>query len=166
MRAVLGHGVLRIDDRPGAHWAVALLFVGVGAVFVLGPLGLFTNAGEVGWFARGASMVMGGCGVGAGLWIARTSPYSRLVHSQATGRVRITRVGTAGRSALEWPAAEVTSVVIAAKKDDDGDDVFQVRLALASGSDVPVSLLWSHDGDGARNSARLLGEALAVPVSP
>jgi hypothetical protein len=165
MRAIERDGELRIADQPGAHWAVALLFVGVGAVFVLGPLGLFVNADSVGWLARGTSMVMGGCGVAAGLWIARASPRSRLVYSRATGTVRIERVGTAGRSGGEWAASQVAAVAVAAQKDDEGGDVFQVRLVLASGAGEPVSQLWTHDGEGAVRCAERLGDALGVPVS-
>ncbi len=165
MRAVERDGELRIADAPGAHWAVALLFVGVGTVFVLGPLGLFVNADSVGWLARGTAMVMGGCGVAAGLWIARESPRSILVYTRATGRVRITRGGTTGRTARDVVAGAVVGVAVAAQKDDEGGDVFQVRLVLANGSEEPVSLLWTHDGDGAVRCADGLGDALGVPVT-
>ena len=165
MQAVERDGELRIADVPGAHWAVALLFLGVGMVFVLGPLGLFVNADSVGWLARGTAMVMGGCGVAAGLWIARESPRSCLVYSRAERLVRITRVGTAGRRSKELAASEVGSVLVATQKDDEGSDVFQVRLVLASGREEAVSLLWSHDGDGTASCAAKLGDALGVPVT-
>jgi hypothetical protein len=165
MRATDRDGELRIADAPGAHWAVALLFAGVGAVFVLGPLGLFVNADSVGWLARGTSMVMGGCGVAAGLWMARESPHSRLVYARATGRVRITRVGTAGRAEGEWEASDIAGVAVATRKDDEGDDVFQVRLMLGRGDAEPVSQLWTHDAEGAARCAATLAGALGVPVA-
>jgi len=165
MRAVERDGELRIEDAPGAHWALALLFAGVGTVFVLGPLGLFVNAASVGWLARGTSVVMGACGVVAGLWIARESPRSRLVCSGATGRVRVTRVGTAGRTEDEWAASDVAGVTVVTQKDDEGGDVFQIRLVLASGAAEPVSRLWTHDGEGAVRCAGRLGAALGVTVA-
>lgn len=164
MRAVERAGDLTITDAPAAHWAVALLFASVGTVFVLGPLGLFVNADSVGWLARGTSMVVGACGVAAGLWIVRESPRSRLVHDRRNGRVRLTRFGTTGRSEHEWAVAEVASIAVSTRKDDEGDDLFQVRLALATGEVEPVSLLWTHDGEGAFRCARALGDALGVPV--
>jgi hypothetical protein len=165
MRVLERDGGLLLADAPGAHWAMALLFVGVGLVFVLGPLGLFVNADSVGWLARGTAMVMGGCGVAAGLWIARESPRSRLVYARSSGRVRITRVGTTGRTEREWAAADVAAVAIVTKRDDEGSNVFQVRLVVANGGEEPASLLWSHDGDGAVRCAERLGDALGVPVT-
>jgi hypothetical protein len=45
-------GTLEVEDVPGMHWLLGLLFVGVGGLFVAGPLGLFTDAGRLQWWVR------------------------------------------------------------------------------------------------------------------
>ena len=49
MRTVERNGVLVVGDSPGLHWLLGLLFVTVGAVFVLGPAWLFTNRASMSW---------------------------------------------------------------------------------------------------------------------
>ena len=34
---------LEVDDVPGMHWLLGLLFIVVGGLFFAGPLGLFTE---------------------------------------------------------------------------------------------------------------------------
>src|SRR5262249_24513766 len=93
MRTIERGADLVIEDSPGLYWILALLFIGVGSVFVVGPLGLFVNAKSVSLAGRAASVIIGAAGVAAGIWLLKGSPRSRLLFSRADARVRITRTG-------------------------------------------------------------------------
>ena len=56
-------GTLVVDETPVMHWLLALLFVGVGALFVVRPLGLFTDADRLAWWLRVAIATVGSIGV-------------------------------------------------------------------------------------------------------
>ena len=92
---------------PGLHWLLGLLFLGVGSLFVLGPLWLFTDRAAVAWPVRALSVLLGGAGVGAGLWVLHGSPYSILEVDRRTRRVGIRRWGLGGRQTQSWPIGEV-----------------------------------------------------------
>jgi hypothetical protein len=154
-----------LEDSPGVHWALGLLFLGVGTIFVLGPLGLFVHAESVTWFQGAAAMVMGSCAVLAGLWVLKGAPRSRLVLSRASGRVRITRTGIAGRTVSEWPAAEVAGIRVLERKDDEDNDIFQIHLVLGAGGSQAVSQLWTHGREAAMCCAGRLSEAFSVPLT-
>ena len=60
MRVAERDGVLVVRDSPGLHRVLGLLFATVNAVFVLGPVWLFTNRASVSRQVRALSMLMGG----------------------------------------------------------------------------------------------------------
>ncbi|HET8577741.1 MAG TPA: hypothetical protein VFO18_11620 [Methylomirabilota bacterium] len=163
MRIVDHGGTLLLRDAPGLHWLLGLLFVGVGTVFVLGPLGLFTNAAEVAWWVRVFSGLLGAAGVATGLWVLAGSPRSTLQIDRSTGRLHLERRGLTGREASAWPITEITDVRLTEKLDDEGDPVFQVHLVLRNGAVVPVSRLWTHGRQQADAVVDRLREALRVP---
>jgi hypothetical protein len=165
MRTIERGAEFVVEDSPGLHWILGLLFLGVGTILVLGPLGLFVNAESITWFQRGASLSMGGCGVVAGLWVLRGAPRSRLLLLRATGRVRITRTGVGGRIVYEWPVSEIAGVQVLERKDDEDSDIFQIHLLLGAGRSEPVSQLWTHGREAALGCAGRISEALNVPLT-
>lgn len=93
----------RIDDVPGLHWALVALFVGVGSLFTLGPLGLFTDAEKLRWPLRVLICLLWLTAVPVGLWVFAGAPLSRLVVDRAVGKIRLERWGLSGHSTFEWP---------------------------------------------------------------
>lgn len=166
MNVVEGDDGVVVRDSPGLHWLLALLFVGVGVVFVLGPLGLARDADTLHAWERALAVVMGGAAVVVGLWIVDRSPRSCLRLDRRARRLSIVRRGLRGRRTLEWSVADVTGVRVVQRVDDEGGAIFQVHLVLRAGRPVPVSLLWAHGREPAADAATRLASALGVPYTP
>ena len=162
MRIAERNGVLVVQDSPGLHWLLGLLFATVGAVFVLGPVWLFTNRANVSWEMRALSMLMGGVGVATGVWVLGRAPRSSLEVDRRADLVRVRRRGFGGADAPAWPIREVAGVRLAEDRDDEGNAVFRVEIVLRSGDRVPISLLWTHGREPAEAVVRRLQEALAT----
>lgn len=162
MRIVDRHRALLVQDSPGLHWLLGLLFLSVGTLFVLGPLGLFTDAMTVGWHVRALSLVLGAIGGLVGLWVLYRAPRSMLRLDRLTGRVHLVRWGLTGRRAYVWSVAEIAAVHLAESADDEGSLVFQVQLLLRDGHVVPVSQLWTHGRQSAVALTERLQQALEM----
>jgi hypothetical protein len=126
-------GTLVVDDTPVLHWLLAVLFVGVGGLFVVGPLGV----------------IVGG-------WVLARAPRSRLMVRPAPAAVRLQRWGLRGRTAWEWPLVAVTGVQLVQGRDDESGAVFQLHLLLRDARPVPLSIVWTHDRAGLERVARRL----------
>ena len=137
-------GALQIDDVPGMHWLLGLLMLGVGGLFVAGPLGLFTDAGRLAWWVRIVMALLGVAGVAAGGWTLARAPWSRLTVDTVGDRVRLERWGFNGRAVQEWPLAAIAAVQLAESRDDEGGAVFQVHLYFRQASSVQLSPVWRH----------------------
>ena len=162
MRIADDHGILLVRDSPGLHWLLGLLFLGLGVLFVLGPLWLFTDRTIVAWPVRALSALLGGTGVVVGLWVLSRAPQSTLAVDRGAGRVRIWRWGLGGRQTHSWSIREVEGVRLDEGKDDEDSPVFRVEVVLRDGSAVPVSLLWTHGREPAEDLVRRLRVALDV----
>jgi hypothetical protein len=149
-------GTLVVDDAPVLHWLLALLFVGVGGLFVVGPLGVFTDADRLRWWVRAAIAAVGSLGVIVGGWVLARAPRSRLTVRPAPAAVRLQRWGLRGRAGWEWPRAAVTGVQLVQGADDEGGAVFQLHLLLRDARPVPLSIVWTHDRAGLERVARRL----------
>jgi hypothetical protein len=163
MRLAERNGVLVVQDSPGLHWALGFLFATVCAAFVLGPVWLFTSRASVSWQARALSMLMGGVGVAAGVWVLTRAPRSTLEIDRRADRVRIRRRGFGGVEVRAWPIREVAGARLAESRDDEGGAVFRVEVVLASSDVVPISRLWTHGREPAEAVVRRLQEVLAIP---
>jgi len=154
--------VVLVRDSPGLHWLLGLLFLGVGALFALGPLGLFHDRAAVGWPVRALSVLLGSTGVATGLWVLHRAPRSTLEVDRLADRVRLRRWGLGGRRTDTWSIHDVEEIRLAESRDDEDGAVFRVLVVLRSGDVVPISLLWTHGREAAQAVAARLRAALGV----
>ena len=98
--------ILEVDDVPGLHWVLGLLFVGVGTLFLVGPLGLFTDAERLRWWLRVLIAGMGAITAVVGVWQIARAPRSRLTIDRTNAQLRLERTGLGGRKKYEWPLSE------------------------------------------------------------
>jgi hypothetical protein len=159
-------GTLRVEDVPGMHWILGLLFVGVGSLFVAGPLGLFPDAGRMRLWLRAVTAALGAAAVAAGIWTLARSPRSRLTVQRARAGVRLEQWGIGGRAVREWPLAALAGVQLVESRDDEGGTVFQLHLILREARPVPLSPVWRHGRERMEHVARRLATELGVrPVN-
>lgn len=139
-----------------------MLFVVVGGVFFLGPLGLFTDADRLRWWLRVGVTAMGAISIAVGVWQLMNAPQSTLVIDRAAGRARIERVGLRGRTSREWPLDSIAAVELLERKDDEGNAIFQLRLFLRDAEPVAISPLWSHGRERLEEIATNISSVVGV----
>jgi hypothetical protein len=94
--------IVEVDDLPGLHWLLGLLFVVVGGLFFVGPLGVFTDADKLRWWLRVLISGLGALTAGVGIWQIARAPRSRLTIDRMNAHVRLERAGLGGRAKYEW----------------------------------------------------------------
>ena len=156
-----GEGNTIIRDNPGCLWFVAGMFLFVGTIFVLGPLGLFTNNAEVPLWTRGLAFVMGLVGAGTGAWLLWSTPSVATTVDVRRRRVIILERGLAGRRERELAAGEIADVIVAETPDSDGDTTYQPHLILRSGEHVALSRVWLSARASSERHVLALRRALA-----
>ena len=156
-------GSIRIHDRPGAHWALGLFLLAGGGITMAAALGLATNAAALGAWARLGCLAIGAGGVAGALWWLARAPASRTTIDLIRRRVQIARWGLTGHSRRELEWHELAGMIIEGGRDSDGDTVVRPALQLHSGEVVPLSLLWSHDGEGIETMLSELARECHLP---
>ena len=154
--------IVEVDDVPGLHWLLGLLFVVVGTLFFAGPLGAFTDADKLRWWLRVLICVMGALSTGVGVWLIAQAPRSRLTIDRANSRARLERTGIRGRATFEWPLSAIAAVDLIERPDDEGNPVFQVRLFFRESLPVPISTVWAHGRDEMERVARAVASIVGV----
>jgi hypothetical protein len=154
--------ILEVDDVPGMHWLLGLLFVVVGSLFLVGPLGVFNDADKLRWWLRMLISGMGAAATGVGVWQIARAPRSRLTIDRGNARARLERTGIGGRIKYEWPLSAIAAVDLIEKADDEGGAVFQVRLFLRESLPVPISTVWAHGREAMERVARAVASSIGV----
>jgi hypothetical protein len=162
MRVQQRGGVVEVEDVPGLHWLLGLLFVSVGGLVLAGSLGLFVDAARLPPWQRALAVGFGAVGLVVGFWTLDRSPRSRLTVDPGRGRLRLDQRGIGRRSVREWPLAALRAVELIEDRDDEGGEVFRMRLALREGDAVLVSPVWRHGREAMEAVARHVARVARV----
>jgi hypothetical protein len=130
---------------PGLSWILGGLFVFVGGVFFLGPIGLFTNSEKLSFIMRALVSLRGAVGICTGLWVWKRSPCSRVQAAISEQCLVVTRWGLTGRQELRVPFGDVEGFEIENGVDTDGDAVFRPLLRRRDKTTLLLSVLHVHD---------------------
>jgi hypothetical protein len=112
VRITRSGGKITIRDRPGPSWGLGLFLLGGGVLAMAAPLGLATNAGELQLWERLASFGIGLGVSGGAVWWLRRSPGTRVELDLTRRRLRVVRLGIAGRQLRELAFGELGSVQV------------------------------------------------------
>jgi hypothetical protein len=153
------NGSVEVDDTPVMFWIHALLFIGIGAMFVVGPISDFAEADRLRLWLRVAIVTVGALSVSVGTWIIIGSPRSRVTADMTQSLLRLDRWGLGRRERLQWRIDELVAVQLAERRDVDGDRVFRLSLDVRDGRTVPMSDVWHRDRDQIAEAARELADA-------
>jgi hypothetical protein len=133
---------LVVRDSAGCFWLFGLFFVCIGGLFVLGPLGLFTNRDQVPLWVNLLSIVLGLMGIGAGIYVWRGAPFTTIVFDRRRAQVQIERRWLFIRSMTQYAWQDISEIHLREDKDSDGDPIYRIEIVLHSGECVPLSQLW------------------------
>jgi hypothetical protein len=145
MQIEQNENVLVIRETPGCLWFAGLFFAMIGGVFVYGALGGFTNYQDYAPWVIALTFLMGAAGVGVGVWIFYGAPITRVVIDRLENTVLMTRYGLFGKQQSEFDFDEIERFFLIEEKDSEGDDVWFLGMALASGDTIKISSMASHD---------------------
>ena len=135
---------LIINEAPGCLWIFGLFFAGVGAIFVYGSLGGFSNSSEVGPWALALSFLMGSAGVATGFWIIFHAPVTKVTVDRKEKTVLHTQRGLFGKRENLYRFDQVRDFCLIEEVDDEGDPIWSLGLELSEGERVRISSLASH----------------------
>lgn len=135
-----------VKDSPGLHWVLGALFIGVGSVFVAGAF----SVDEMKMLAGGAGVIA----IATGVWVIRRAPRSVLIIDGDLVRLR----GETFRT------ADIANVRLVVSEDDEGGTIYQIRLVMRGGGEVPVSRLWVHGREEAVAAAEAIARAARATV--
>ena len=142
MRTVRTPDRLLLRNSPGGFWILGVLFIAVGALFVLCPSSLRVAGGPLPLIAKGLGMLMGVGTLGAGGFVLRCAPLTRCEFNR---HEVVVKRGLAHPEDLRYPLAAIQAVRIAEQPDGEGTRTYRVELLLHSGQRVPLSAFWGYD---------------------
>lgn len=135
---------LTIREKPGCLWIFGLFFIAIGAIFVYGSLGGFTNHVEVPTYALYLSFFLGAVAVSVGFWVILRAPVTKLLINRLTQTVTLTKIGVNGKKETVYTFEEIKQFRLIEGKDSDGDSIWSLGMELSTGETIKISSLESH----------------------
>lgn len=135
---------LTLYETPGCLWFIGLFFMLVGGIFVYGALGGFADYNSQSPWMLAAALLMGSCGVGAGIWIIYGAPITKVVIDRINDEIVMTKRGLFGRRETVYAFEEIKYFRLIEDRDDEGAPIWSVGMELADGELVKITSLPSH----------------------
>lgn len=131
--------VLTIREAPGCIWLLGAFFIIVGAFFVYGASGGYSNFYEITYGVMLVHIFLGTCAVAAGVWVIFSSPriVIRVDRNTETVTIRQSRLG--GSTTKTYSFEEVRGCSLLEDMDSDGDPVWSVQLETMDGDRIRCS---------------------------
>ena len=148
------------SDMPIVVWATGALFLGVGALFVVGPLGGFTNASGILTWHGALSMGLGLLSAVVGGGILWTTPRVT-IRIDGHGRTVEVSAGWFRGTRRRIEISHIAEVLVAEKPDGEGGWLCQPQLVLKSGERVGLSRAWVSWRRPSERLVARVGERLA-----
>ncbi len=155
---------LRISETPGCVWLFGAFFVVIGAVFVYGASGGYSNYEETTRFGIAAHFIGGLMAVAVGFGVIWYAPLTRLTIDRNTESVTLKRHGLSGRTHRIYRFDDVKEFFILEDVDSDGDPVWTLGMELADSERIKVSVFNSPDEPFKRDLAYQANEFMYKPL--
>jgi hypothetical protein len=156
-------GRVYLRDRPALFCALGVFLLAGGALAIAMPLGLAVDADRLRLWERIASIGIG-AGVCAGaLWWLERSPGTEVQLDLTHRSLRLVRRGIFGRVVRQIPFDQLEGALVEHGDDSDGGRVYRPAVRVRSGEVVSLSMLWSHDEAGVRNTVAAVAEICRLP---
>ena len=152
---------LILRDQPGCIWGLGVFFLLIGALFVLGPLVLFSDRMEQPWTVNGLAVVMGLAGVAAGVWVLRV-PLTTTTIDRLERVVTVRSWGLRNRGDRRWTFSQVMGFHVVEEKDSEGDPVYRLQMELHGGEMIWLTDVHLHASDGYDQAAQRARQFLGL----
>ncbi len=136
---------LAISETPGWLWIFGCFFIVIGAAFVYGASGGYSNYDEATRFEIAAHFIGGLTAVAVGFGVIWYAPLTRLTIDRNTETVTLKRRGISGRANRVFRFEEVKQFFILEDVDSDGDPVWSLGMELADSEIVEISVFKTPD---------------------
>lgn len=157
-------GRLIIRETPVIVWVFGGLFAIVGAVFVYGALGGYSNYAEASRFTIGAHLAGGLIGIAVGLILIQSSPATTVTIDRSAQSIVYTTHWTSGRNSQSFSFAQIDSFTLLEEPDPDGDPVYWLGLRFNDGKELKISRLGSPSESYKRDFVFQANEFMQKPL--
>jgi hypothetical protein len=154
---------LILRDAPGGLWIFGLFFAIIGAIFVFGSLGGFTNYDEVPRYAIYLSFLMGATGIGVGVWQISAHPLSKIIINPQIKIVRRTERGLFKNRDETYHFEEIAQFIAIEDEDDESNPIWKLAMLLKDGETIELTKVWSHDAEKYPETAQSLNQFARKP---
>ena len=136
---------LTISETPGGAWLFGAFFMIVGAAFVFGASGGYSNYFEVPRYGLVFHFVGGSIALAIGLGVIFIAPMTRISIDRSTSKLHLKRRGFMKRINRFYSFDEITDFYVIEGKDSDGGPVWSLSIDFADGTDLKISAFDCHD---------------------
>lgn len=157
---------LIIKESPGCLWIVGLFFAFVGGVFVYGALGGLADYARQSPLMLALALLMGSCGVAAGVWIIYRAPITKVVVDRIEETVSMTRYGLFGRQQTFYHFDEIERFCLVEEMDDENSPVWSFGMKLTTGETLKITSLASHFEEYERKYIFQANEFIGKQIPP
>lgn len=137
--------ILNINETPSLMWLFGGCFMIVGAFFVYGASGGYSNYEEATRLTLIAHFVGGMVALAVGFGILYFAPVTWVTIDRRTETLEYKRRGISESIHRLYSFKEVKEFYLIEGKDDEGDPIWGLGIAFADGETIKLSTIDSHD---------------------
>lgn len=137
--------ILTINEMPVFAWLFGAFFMIVGATFVYGASGGYSNYEEATRFTLVAHFVSGMIALAVGFCIIQFTPVTWITIDRTNQTLAFKQRGLSKNVDRVHRFSEVKEFYLIEDKDSDGDPVWALGLAFTDGEEIRISAIDSHD---------------------
>jgi hypothetical protein len=163
MRVENSSDELILRDSPGCMWIFGSFFAIIGAIFVYGSLGGFSNWDEVPRYAIYLSFLMGSIAIAVGVWQIGSHPLSKVIINPQVKTVVLSKRGLFAQSETTFHFEEIRQFIVSADKDDEDNPIWKIALFLNDGETIEITSAWSRDEKECLQTAQKINQFMSKP---
>ena len=114
-------------------WFLGIFFAVIGAFFVCGSLGGYSNWNEAAWWVIVLHFLGGCCAIAAGYWIIYLAPVTKVVIDRSSETVSFKGRGISRRDRRTFRFDQIKQFCLIERPDFDNDYVWAFGLEMNDG---------------------------------
>ena len=132
---------LIIKETPGCLWLFGLFFAVIGAAFVYGSLGGYSNYEEAETWVLIVHFWGGSAAIATGFWLIFQAPVTKIIIDRDTKALIYSKRGLFGKQKNIYSFDQIKQFRSIEVIDNEGDTVWALGMELTSGETVKISSL-------------------------